>query len=463
MFLGLTDKCQRNTALNLTIRFALIFVFSALIIFATVNYLINKTQLDKDQQFINSLLDSYQRLEAQTGREKLLHVIKRDIPYIQKSFLRVELFDENEELLLLVQPESWGKKITNESLLNKSTWFISEIVDNGIKVLCRNIALESGGKVRVGLSVQPRENQVTEYTIIILQVMLPLIIFGLIITAWMNWQALRPVTDLINTVQSIREKDLKARVTIRNPSSELGELAKLFNQMLSQIERLINSMQQSLDAVAHDIRTPLARMRLSLESALTQQDSIQMREALLDCAEEGERIESLLNVLMDITEVESGILKLHIEKLNLSKLVFENLDLYRFVAEEKSVELLSSIDQDYFIQADKVRLSQVIGNLIDNAIKYTPTNGKVWITLRKNQSCIILEVQDTGIGISEEDIPHIFERLYRADQSRTEPGMGLGLCLAKAIVTAHNGTIKLNSIQGKGSCFKVCLPIEFKR
>ncbi|MCX4026597.1 HAMP domain-containing histidine kinase [Endozoicomonas sp. SM1973] len=405
-------------------------------------------------------MDSYQRLEAQAGREKLIHVIKRDIPYIQKNFLRVELLGEKEELLLLVQPNGWGKKITRLSKPDNNNWFISEITGNGIKILCRDIKLESGGKIRVGLSVQPREAQVIEYKVIILQVMLPLIFFGLIITAWMNWQALRPVKDLINTVQSIREKDIKARVTIRNPSSELGELAKLFNQMLSQIERLINNMQQSLDAVAHDVRTPLARMRLSLESALTDQNPAQMKEALLDCAEEGERIESLLNVLMDITEVESGLLKLHIENIDFSKLVFESLDLYQFVAEEKTVELLSSIDQDCFIQADKVRLFQVIGNLLDNAIKYTPTNGKVWVTVRTCQFHIVLEVQDSGVGIAEEDIPHIFERLYRADQSRTEPGMGLGLCLAKAIVTAHNGTIELSSVLGKGSCFKVYLPIE---
>ncbi|OMH36241.1 cell wall metabolism sensor histidine kinase WalK [Motiliproteus sp. MSK22-1] len=463
MFSKLTDLLHRNTAVDLTLRFALLFLLCASVLFITVDYLLSRSQLEKDQQLINSFLESYQRLEVQAGIHKLELVIERDAPYFQRSAMRVELIDRERQTQLLVQPAGWNQILESDQRQENDEWQQAQLADSKIQLLFKEVDLQSGNSLRIGQSVAARKIQIGQYRSLVLQVMVPLFILGLMLTAWMNWHALRPVYDLIETVQSLRARDLKARVTVRNPRSELGKLAQLFNNMLAQIEGLINGMQQSLDSVAHDLRTPLARMRLSLESALSQPEQSRLKEALMDCAEESERIESMLKSLMDISEAESGILKLHLKPIDLGVLAHKTVELYRYVAEEKKIHLTLKTEAHCSLTADSMRMQQVLGNLLDNAIKYTPPGGLVSVCLKRRKDQIILEVQDNGIGIALADQPHVFKRLYRADQSRNEPGMGLGLCLVNAVVSAHQGSIYLNSIPGQESCFRVELPIGYEQ
>jgi len=459
MFSKLIKKLQRNTAVDLTLRFSLVFLLCAAALFATVDFLLARAQLEKDQQLMNSFLESYQRLEESAGLHKLELVIERDRPYFQRTEMRVELLDKSGKPLLLAQPEAWSQQpLVLEAGQDSEDWLHAVLHKDGIRLLMTETVFSDGSQIRIGMSVAAREASLSESRRLMLSVMLPLLMLALLLTAYMNWRALRPVHDLIDTVRNLKATDLKARVLIRNPRSELGELAHLFNQMLSQIERLINGMQHSLDAVAHDLRTPLARMRLSLESALSQPDDSELREALLDCAEESERIETMLRVLMDISEAESGILSLHPESLELNTLVEETVELYSYLAEDKGVEIEIDSNRVVSLMADPVRLRQVLGNLLDNAIKYSEPGGKVSIRWSQLENQVVLEICDQGSGIAPEDQERVFDRLYRADESRTEPGMGLGLSLVKAVVQAHRGEIHLMSKPGHGSEFQVILP-----
>ncbi|MEH6651208.1 MAG: HAMP domain-containing sensor histidine kinase [Motiliproteus sp.] len=462
-------QLRRNTALRMTLRFSLLFLLSAAALFITVDYLLERTQREKDQQQIGSFLESYQRLDAQVGLEKLEHVIERDAPYFLRSEMRVEV-QSNQQRRLLVQPEHWQGKL--QSINVDGDWQHIRVGDTHL--LQRQIQLSDGSNLIIGKSTAERQQQLTSYRQLMLQVMLPLLLLGLLLTGYMNWRALLPLHDLIDTVRQLRANQLNARVTVRNPDSELGELAQLFNDMLAQIERLITAMSQSLDSVAHDLRTPLSRMRLSVESALsspefnTKHDSAPdetalkevLKEALLDCAEESERIELMLKTLLDLTEAESGLLKLHPESIDLTKLAEQCLELYSYVAEEREVELSLEAPKSLLINGDPIRLSQVLANLLDNAIKYTQAGGKVKLSLQAVDNQILLLVQDNGIGIAATDQPLVFDRLFRADNSRSEPGMGLGLSLVKAVIEAHRGTIELDSLPQQGSCFTVLLPSQ---
>ncbi|GGK75711.1 sensor histidine kinase [Amphritea balenae] len=462
MFSKLIKSLHRNTAIRLSLHFSLLFLLSALVLFTTVDYLLNKSQTEKDQQLITSFIESYQRLHQQVGLHKLELVVQRDAPYFQRSEMSVTLTDEQGKQLMLVQPESWHGELQFKAPDNGSDWHEGQLKgaskESSIRVLFRQVELSDQVVLRVAKSVAPGEAQLASYRLLVLQVMVPLLLFGLLLTFYMNWRALRPVHDLIDTIRSIQANQLKARVEVRNPESELGELACIFNEMLEQIERLILGMRQSLDSVAHDLRTPLSRMRLSLEAALTKPDEQSLKEALMDCAEEGEQIEALLRALMDLSEAESGIMKLHMERLNLSQLIRDCIDLYRYVAEDKSIEIVFADEHDHFITADPMRLRQVLANLLDNAVKYTPAGGTVSLNVRSVDKGVQIRVQDTGIGIEEQDLSLVFDRLYRADSSRSEAGMGLGLSMVKAVVKAHQGTISLESTIGQGSCFRVELP-----
>ncbi|WP_432474230.1 ATP-binding protein [Amphritea sp. HPY] len=467
MFLKSINRLRRNTAVRLTLRFATLFLLSAALLFVTVDFLLSKSQLEKDQLQISSFLESYQRLEDQAGLHKLELVIERDAPYFQRSEMRVAIKDSQGKNLILIQPESWQGELILSPASPDETWQHGTLQDSlqnsATGLIFREVQLADGLSLSIGKSAALREAQLSSYRGLVLLVMLPLLLLGLLLTAYMNWHTLRPLHDLIDTVRSIQANQLKARVDIRNPDSELGELAKLFNDMLAQIQRLIDGMRHSLDSVAHDLRTPLSRMRLSLESALTKPDEQALKEALMDCAEESQQIEAMLKTLMDLSEAESGILKLHKSQLNPATLIEECIELYDYVAEEKSIRL--NFDNSFestaeqTINADPIRLRQALANLLDNAIKYTPEGGLISVKLGSDNRNLNISIKDSGIGITAQDQPLIFDRLFRAQSCRSEPGMGLGLSLVKAIIEAHKGSIRVDSDLGKGSCFSLTLPL----
>ncbi len=462
MFYGLTKYLRNKTAISLTLKFAAVFLLAATILFGIVDHLLERSLLEKDQQLIGSWLESYQRLDMDAGLEKTRLVLDRDSPYLRRSSMWVELFDTDGDRLMLVKPTDWDDSVTilDEDQPGPSLWTRIELKTGKQTqvLLTREVSLQEGRRLRIGISSSVRQAQLASYRALMLQVALPLIFLSIMLTAYINWRALLPVHDLIDTVRKLRVRELDVRVPVRNQHSELGELATLFNQMLAQIEALIQGMQQSLDNVAHDLRTPLSRMRLSLEEALAGDDLHQLKEALMDCAEESERIDGMLRILMDLSEAESGALQLRLESFDINRLIEETVELYGYHAEEKGVELLSSTITPLQLVSDRTRIRQVLGNLVDNAIKYTPYGGKVNIHCFNTGEIIHIRVEDNGIGISGQDSPHIFDRLYRADQSRHKPGMGLGLSLVRALVEACGGEISVSSKLTRGSRFEVTLP-----
>ena len=254
--------------------------------------------------------------------------------------------------------------------------------------------------------------------------------------------------------------DVRAPTT--HTGDELDVLAALFNALLEKIKTLITGMQSSLDNVAHDLRTPLMRLRGIAETALRSEQSPEvLREALMDSLEESERIASMLNALMDISEADAGMMKLHLEDVNLLKLIKDVVELYHYVAEEKDIRIYTSCAKDLYLAVDPNRIRQVLANLLDNAVKYTPPEGRVDIEIFRKEYEIVITVRDTGIGIPPEELPKVWDRLYRGDKSRSERGLGLGLSLVKAIVEAHKGHVDVSSVPGGGSSFYIYLPERY--
>ncbi|MBW1609137.1 MAG: HAMP domain-containing histidine kinase [Deltaproteobacteria bacterium] len=239
----------------------------------------------------------------------------------------------------------------------------------------------------------------------------------------------------------------------------MDELSRLFNEMLNKISSLIDGMKGSLDNVAHDLRTPMTRLRNIAEKALQVDQNVDFyREALSDCIEESDRIINMLVILMDISEAETGILSLDRKFVNISSLLARVVDMYEYVAEEKGVKLNVNAPDELYTTVDSNRLSQALANLLDNAIKYTASGGQVKIESYQNREEFVICIKDTGVGILKKDLSQIWNRLFRSDYSRSQKGLGLGLSLVKAIIRAHNGRIDVISDPGKGSTFTISLP-----
>jgi signal transduction histidine kinase len=252
-----------------------------------------------------------------------------------------------------------------------------------------------------------------------------------------------------------------ARVDVRGGGDVLGDLGVLVNLRLDRIERLVSGMRGALDNVAHDLRTPLTRVRNVTEDALAASDPEAMRDGLVRVVEETDRLDATLTTLMDISGAETGTLPLNRTSIPLAAVVGEATALYDDAAEVKGVGLVvAEIDPGIVLAADRVRLRQVVANLVDNAVKYTPPGGRVEVRGVQEGTRVAISVADTGVGIAEADLPRVWDRLFRADSSRAERGFGLGLSLVKAIVESHGGTVAVASTPGQGSIFTITLPVS---
>ncbi len=455
---------RRGTlALRLTLGYAALFALSAAVLSALTYALLFGYLREQDRAFARAQLRAYAEAYARVG-----------VPAVARSAQSLRGDDRGEELLvrvadaanrtlLLLPPEDWRPAdfaaLERRAPAGGERFVVhNEGEDDEVEVFSFRFA--DGVVLQAGMSSDDRNDVMEAFPDVFVTIALPLLVLAVAGGAFMAQRALRPVRHLLTTLRAIiATGDVRERAPDPDVRGEMAELFLLFNRMLDRIEGLVGRLRGTLDDVAHDLRTPLTRLRGTAELALREEREPQVyRDALADALEASGAVVATLDAIMDVAEAEAGAMRLRLRPIPVGDLVRDVAELYELVAEEKGIVLDAEVDGEAWARGDRPSLGRALANLVDNAVKYTPEGGRVMLRAFRDERGVHITVRDTGLGVGPEELPHVWDRHFRADRSRSERGLGLGLSLVRALIEGHGGSVEVESRLGMGSTFTVHLP-----
>ncbi len=404
--------------------------------------------------------------ETYTGRE----VQTRYDPAANERFVRITRGDgrviylsraPNDHLFVPEEMPAW-----NGSQAATDTYQLKDVGGAGFLVATKRVhirderyLIEVGGSLAGGARLLHR-------LLLTLLLGLPAVLAIVILGGYiLTKRALRPVKTMMFAAQEITMKELSRRLPLVDTGDEIAHLTKVLNQMIARLdESFQNTIRFTADA-SHELRTPLTIIRGEIEAIMLRRDlDPELKGALASLLEEVERLVNIVEGLFALSRLDSGEAQKESARFDLAKLAKATAEQMCLLAEEKHIDLVYETAEAVEVEGDRARLKQVVVNLLDNAIKYTPENGRISLTVRAGNSSALLEVADTGPGVPEAALPHLFERFYRADdvRSRDIGGAGLGLSIVHSICTAHGGFVTATNTPPKGCRFAVELPLAPK-
>jgi heavy metal sensor kinase len=464
MFSGRNKRPWRRLNVRLALwHSAIAFAAISAVLLLTYVALRNRVE-EQDRDVVLFRLNQYSAEYRRGGLEGVIHLAALRKGRAQKAFF-VRVASPENQTLFERDIEDWAEFApqrlpTEKAPAQDQVEWMSLPSPSGYTLLLAGMRLPDGIIVQTGKATEESFALLKQFRVVTLAMLVISIPASFVGGVFLASRALRPLRSLTRTVREIQET---ARFSMRTPVSgsgdELDELARIFNAAMERIERLLQTMRESLDNVAHDLRTPMTRLRHRAQRCLESgKDQGAYQDALIECVEESDRVLVMLNTLMDIAEAEAGLTRIPPTPVGVAKLIETTYDLYLEVADERGVSVIREVPEDLWIKGDPALLGRVVANLLDNALKYTQRGGQVQIGASRDDGHVRLEVRDNGPGISEEDLPKVWERLFRGDRSRSERGLGLGLSFVEAIVAAHGGSVQVESRLGAGAVFAVRLP-----
>ena len=333
-----------------------------------------------------------------------------------------------------------------------------------IRVITMPILLE--GKlinlVQVGTSLEAVQETLRNLKIFLFTAVPSVLILAALFARFMARRALKPISRIIDTAREIGQgQELSKRIPVLKIKDELGQLALTFNEMMNRLENSFAQMRQFSSDASHELRTPLTVLKGQNELILSKQRKPEeYQEVISSNLEEINYMSKVLEDLFVLSKSDENQVNLDYKPVDLRALVEEVCKHAEILAEEKNIKIIIAFLEPIEIKGDEVRLRQMVWNVLQNGIKYTQQGGELKISLQNEGDFALLTIQDTGIGIPEEDLPLIFNRFYRVDKARTrdEGGSGLGLSICRQIAEAHKGKIEVESKLGIGTRFKIRLP-----
>jgi heavy metal sensor kinase len=468
MSLKRLSSLRHSLALRLTLWYAGIFLVSAGIAFAFFYYLITSTIRGRTDQDLLAEVRSFSSVMLGQGIE----AVKR------QAVLESQAAGEKKIFIQLVYPDGRVFSSSNMSYFHNipvATEAISRMLDQGEPLFATVSSPDRSHEIRVvyallgpglivhlGQAMDDLTRIIDAFQRTFVAIMAVLFILAAVIGWFMARRALAGVENVTRTARRISGSSLTERVPVTGREDEIDQLAVTFNQMLDRIQTLVSGIKEMTDNIAHDLKSPITRIRGEAELTLVGSGSREEYEAAAASAiEECDRLIEMINTMLFISRTEAGVTQPERAEMDIAALVRDACRLFKAPAEEKGITLDGRGPERLALSGDIRLLQRMIGNLLDNAIKYTRANGRVDVAVRSlTGGRVEIEVRDTGPGISATDLPHVFERFYRGDPSRSLTGAGLGLSFARAVARAHGGDITAASSPGDGSTFTVTLPVR---
>ena len=321
----------------------------------------------------------------------------------------------------------------------------------------------AGLLVQVGISLKRVESTLGGLRFWLLIIAPTLLLLSSLGSFFLADRLLRPLKTMAQTAESIGEHSLSERLPVANPEDEIGQLAGTFNRMFGRLQRAFEQQKRFVSDASHELRTPLTVLRGQLEVALRRRRSAQeYRQVLETSLGQAERLSRLVQELLLLARADSGKWQPDFQPVELAQLCTEIAGEIKTLAERRQIALEVACAKGPVVYGDPLLLRRMIANLLDNAIRYTQPGGQVRLSLELQGDLARLSVADTGLGIPTEELSHVFERFYRADQARSQQragGTGLGLAIVREIVRVHQGQIEVESTPGEGTIFTVRLPL----
>ncbi len=471
MFLKKIDSIRHTLAFRLTLWYAGVFMLTSCVAFLFFYLLIAAVIRDRTDQ---DLLGEARTLASILNTQGI-EAVKRQVIFEaqaageKKVFFRLLSFSGQEfssSNMSYWRDIQIGMEGINQ-LLNeqKPVFETTRLPDRKHKIRILYSIIGRGIILQLGQSMENYTRFIEAFRKIFVATMASLFIFAAIVGWFMARRALAGVETVTQTARQISEGSLKERVPVKKHQDEIDQLAITFNQMLDRIQKLVTGIKEMSDNIAHDLKSPITRIRGISEVTLTTGASVrEYKNMAASTIEECDRLLEMINTMLVISRAEAGVNKLDAKEMDIAAAVTNAWELFEAPAEDKNLKFTCDAAGPLRVSGDQRLIQRMIANLIDNAIKYTSAGGTVKVAVhRQNDHSAVITVKDSGIGISDQDLPQIFERFYRCDPSRSEAGIGLGLSFARAVARAHGGDITVSSIPDQGSTFAVTLPMRVSK
>lgn len=463
--------------MTLAIRSRLTLVYSSvfgLLLTATavVSYRVLAHQLDADATDnlteLSSGLHGYVRFETGVPTVRFDPNDPDQAAFVHRATRFYQIFDANSGRLIgqSDEIEALGLQFTPaevRAFRDRPRW-LDVRTDYGRIRISNTIMTPGPGQkylVQVGVSLASMDRALERFLTLLFATLPMGLAAALLAGRWMARVALAPLSRLARAARAIDVADLAQRVPVRGTGDELDEVARAFNEALGRLEQAIGDMRQFSTALAHELRTPLAALRGEIETAMLKPAAgADLTRRLASQLEEIDKLKRLIDQILVLARADAGQIPLACDRVDLAALAASLTGQLEPVAQAKGIDLQGECEGAVFVQGDAEWLKRVLLNLIDNALKFTPTGGHIRVGVSSDEDGVRLVVRDTGAGIPPEARSHLFERFFRADPARSPAvvGAGLGLSLAKWIVDRHHGDIQVESQPGQGSTFTVRLP-----